>query len=94
LHLGSERIVEKTNNGDGFLSQPNVPQGEYRIELAGSTTPFLIPSMPIDIERHPVRLPYLLFTDNQTEESLPEYADAVEIELSPPDDDEWEDLSS
>ncbi|MFQ6008383.1 MAG: hypothetical protein ACE5K8_05450 [Candidatus Zixiibacteriota bacterium] len=94
LHLGPDRVVDGTTDHDGLVSQADVPQGDYRIELEGSTSEFFIPSLPTDVTRHPVRLPYMLFQDATPEESLPEYEEEEEIELTPESDNEgWEDLS-
>jgi hypothetical protein len=93
LHLESDRVVEGTTDNDGFISQPDVPQGDYRIELEGSSTRYSISSLPTDVTRHPIRLPYMLFQDDATDESLPEYEDSEEIELSNVDEEDWEDLS-
>ena len=93
LHLGADRVVDGTTDQDGFIAHADVPQGDYRIELEGSSTRYSIPSLPTDVTRHPIRLPYMLFQDDATDESLPEYEDSEEIELSNVDEEDWEDLS-
>jgi hypothetical protein len=94
LHLGSDRVIEGTTDGDGFLSHADVPVGDYRMELEGYRSEFTVPSMPTDVERYPLRVPgYMLFTDDTPEESLPEYEESEELDLNDIDEAEWDDLT-
>lgn len=55
--IDENRALSGNTDCDGFLHHDNVPSGDFRLILDNGQYETKIPSLPIDQERYPVRLP-------------------------------------
>lgn len=96
IHITPDRVLEGRTAQDGLVSHENVPLGEYRLELEGFEGEAWVPSLPVETERYPLRIPgYFLFVDEEdiSEEDFPEYEDEEELDLNAVDEGGWEELA-
>ncbi len=93
--ISVDRILEGNTDAEGVIEHESVPQGEYEMTLEGHDETVMVPSLPTDISRHPIRVSgFMLFSDDQPEpeEAFEDYEAQEEIELNVVDDEDWEDL--
>jgi hypothetical protein len=65
IRVSRDRILEGTTDDKGYIHHDNVPIGEYPMELEGYDGSVKIPSLPIGVDREPIRVPgYMLFHED------------------------------
>jgi len=63
--VSRDRVLEGTTDDQGHVHHDSVPIGEYSMELEGYDGSFKIPSLPIGVDREPIRVPgYMLFQED------------------------------
>lgn len=95
IGISSDRILEGQTDEEGVIEHDNVPQGEYEMTLADHDETVMVPALPNDVSRHPIRVSgFMLYTDDEPEpeEAFDDYEVQEEVELNVIDEDDWEDL--
>jgi hypothetical protein len=95
IMVSVDRILEGQTDPDGVVEHDNVPQGEYEMTLEGHDETVMIPALPNEVSRHPIRVSgYMLYTDNEPEpeESFDDYEAQEEVDLNAVDEEDWEDM--
>jgi hypothetical protein len=71
IYINESRILEGKTDKDGFVYHPNVPPGDYRMEIEGLEGDILVPTQPTHIARRITRVPgYFLFEDSPKKEYM------------------------
>ncbi|MFH1686345.1 MAG: hypothetical protein ABIE70_02345 [bacterium] len=97
ITISPERILKGTTSGEGVIEHDNVPLGEYPLKLDDSELNTMIPAVPKDEKRYPVRvIGYMLFVDDEqmADDDYDDWDDIDEMDLNSVDGDGWEDLGS
>ncbi|UCF64275.1 MAG: hypothetical protein JSW33_00165 [bacterium] len=65
IEIDEGRSLTGSTDDDGFLAHENVPSGDFKLILDDGMYETMIPSMPVDVERYPLRMPgYYLLTQS------------------------------
>jgi hypothetical protein len=81
IRIDDDKVLEGKTDEDGLIQHPDVPPGDYPLELGGKKVDTLVHTLPEHIERCPLRIPdYLLFDDPNGE--LPDGSEPDEVTFS------------